>query len=274
MKSQDMQVIGICRFSYPAIGGFQVGHDTLEERHEFLFSPERIEERFRSFETIALPAFRNQTDPNFRLLIVIGETMPEVHIERLLDLIEDLPQAVLVPWPSQKHRPAMQRIMHAYKEESDLPSIQFRHDDDDAVAVNFVESLREAVDDCAPIIKKNAMMSIDFNRGYSVQPSAEGLRVTPSILQSYGVALSMVAWPSVRKTIMNFSHHKLNHVMPAISFTDKEMFLRGHGDFNDSRQKSNVKNLDFQLLDQEGEALFKELFAIDSDRLREVYSGA
>ena len=31
MKSQDMQVIGLCRFSYPAYGGFQVGHETLEE---------------------------------------------------------------------------------------------------------------------------------------------------------------------------------------------------------------------------------------------------
>jgi hypothetical protein len=27
-----MQVIGLCRFSYPAIGGFQVEHETLEER--------------------------------------------------------------------------------------------------------------------------------------------------------------------------------------------------------------------------------------------------
>ena len=26
-----MQAIGLCRFSYPALGGFQVGHETTED---------------------------------------------------------------------------------------------------------------------------------------------------------------------------------------------------------------------------------------------------
>ncbi|MEX0310749.1 MAG: glycosyltransferase, partial [Tateyamaria sp.] len=27
-----MQIIGLCRFSYPAVGGFQVEHDTVDAR--------------------------------------------------------------------------------------------------------------------------------------------------------------------------------------------------------------------------------------------------
>jgi hypothetical protein len=50
-----MEVIGLCRFSYPAIGGFQVEHETLEERIAFLYADKRLEERFR---------YRHQTNPN------------------------------------------------------------------------------------------------------------------------------------------------------------------------------------------------------------------
>jgi hypothetical protein len=274
MKSQDMQVIGLCRFSYPAYGGFQVGHETLEERRAYLYAPERIEERFRSFEAITLPGIRAQTDGNFQFLVVIGECLPEPYMERLMDLTADVPQAVIVPWPSERHRPAMQRIINKFKDDTDLPSIQFRHDDDDAVAVNFIERLREAVDDCASLIAKNELLTIDFNRGFSGRPTSEGLEITPSVLQYYGVALAMVAQPSVRKTIMNFSHTKMNQAMPSVTFTDQEMYVRGHGDFNDSRQKSNVTSLDFQPMDAEQEALVKELFAIENARVREIYSAS
>ena len=272
MKSQDMQVIGLCRFSYPAYGGFQVGHETLEERRAYLYAPERIEERFRSFEALTLPGIKAQTDPNFQFLIAIGMCMPNEYQERLFALVEDIPQAIIVPWPSERHRPAMQRIINTHRIETDLPTIQFRQDDDDAVAVNFVERLREAVDDCAPLIAKNEMMTVDFNRGFSARASSAGLEITPSVLQYYGVALAMVVQPSVRKSIMNFSHTKMNHAMPSVTFTDQEMYIRGHGAFNDSRQKSNVTRLDFQPMSEEDEALIKDLFAIDNARVREIYS--
>ena len=49
-----MQVIGLCRFSYPAIGGFQVEHADPAARSAYLYAPARMEERFRTFskETI------------------------------------------------------------------------------------------------------------------------------------------------------------------------------------------------------------------------------
>jgi hypothetical protein len=55
---RNMQVIGLCRFSYPALGGFQVLHDTTEDRMAYLWSKERLEERFRLLETVALPCLR------------------------------------------------------------------------------------------------------------------------------------------------------------------------------------------------------------------------
>ena len=60
-----MQILGLCRFSYPATDGFQVVHDTVKARRDYLYSPARLEERFRLFETTTLPCFREQTDPDF-----------------------------------------------------------------------------------------------------------------------------------------------------------------------------------------------------------------
>ena len=92
MKSRDMQAIGLCRFSYPAIGGFQVEHDSIEERIDFLYQEARLEERFRLFETVALPCLREQTDPNFDLIIVIGDQLPKQHVERMYDITADMPR--------------------------------------------------------------------------------------------------------------------------------------------------------------------------------------
>jgi hypothetical protein len=50
-----MQAIGLCRFSYPAIGGFQVDFDDFAEKLDYLYAPARMEERFATFETVTLP---------------------------------------------------------------------------------------------------------------------------------------------------------------------------------------------------------------------------
>ena len=50
-EGADMQVIGLCRFSYPGEGGFQVTHDSLRARMAHLYAPARMEERFATFET-------------------------------------------------------------------------------------------------------------------------------------------------------------------------------------------------------------------------------
>lgn len=52
-----MQVIGICRFSYPAEGGFQRLHESLEERCAYLYEDERLNKRFSTLETVTLPLY-------------------------------------------------------------------------------------------------------------------------------------------------------------------------------------------------------------------------
>lgn len=78
--------------------------------------------------------------------------------------------------------------------------------------------------------------------------------------------------PEVPLSVMNFSHHKVAQNMPTVTFTGTDMMLRGHNDFNDSRQKDGVKPVALKPLDAEGEELFRKVYNIDADAVRNAYS--
>ncbi|WP_146346102.1 putative rhamnosyl transferase [Falsiphaeobacter marinintestinus] len=269
-----MQVIGICRFSYPAIGGFQVEHATNEERMAFLYNPDRMEERFRTFETLTLPPLRAQTDPDFTFLIVVGDAMPDSYLERLVDMVSDIPQAVIQPWAPGKHRQVMQKAINSVRTYDGTPCLQFRMDDDDAVAVTYVARLREVAQDLQTFSRHHRHVAIDFNQGYIARPGPSGLSVTPTRLPYTTAGLAILFQDTVRLSIMNFAHGKVDQNMPTVTLTGEDMMLRGHNDFNDSRQKKHVKPVKLEPLDAAGEALFRSTYNIDCDHVRRVFAKA
>ena len=62
--------------------------------------------------------------------------------------------------------------------------------------------------------------------------------------------------------------------MPTVSFTGEDMLVRGHNDFNDSRQGPKARPVPLAPLDAEGEAYFRKIFAIDADAVRRAYRDA
>ncbi|MFD0859190.1 putative rhamnosyl transferase [Roseovarius aquimarinus] len=268
MDVARMQVIGLCRFSYPALGGFQIEHDSPEARAAFLYDPVRMDERFATFATMTLPALRAQTDPDFTLAIVVGDAMPEALLTRLLDLVQDMPQAVVIPRAPGRHRQVMQEVINTVRQESPLPSLQFRMDDDDAVGVTFMERLRAAAGGIAPLLAQHRYVGIDFNQGHIARISPKGIHAKPTTETLWTPALGMAVAPGASRGIMNFSHAKLARVMPVLTLPGEDIMLRGHNQFNDSRQKDGVKPVRLPLLDEAGEAAFRRLYNIDADHVR------
>ncbi|WP_299938980.1 putative rhamnosyl transferase [uncultured Pelagimonas sp.] len=266
------QVIGFCRFSYPAEGGFQVEHETLQDRIDYLYQPDRIEERFRHFETICLPGLKAQTDPDFIFAILVGDAMPVNYLERLMILVEDFPQAVVIPRAPGPHRKVCQEVINSLRV-MDEPCLQFRHDDDDAVSIHFVERLKKAATDCAPLLDQHRLVGFDWNRGFVARPDANGVCGEPIVHPYWGLAQAVAVKPGVRQTVMNFGHQKINQFMPTVTFTDEVMYVRGHNDHNDSRQKKHVKPVVLPPLETEDEALFKSLFGIDTTHVKTVFGG-
>lgn len=267
-----MQVIGICRFSYPGLGGFQVEHDSIEDRIAYLYAPERMDERFRTFETLTLPPLRAQTDPDFTLLIVTGDSLPAIWRDRLRGLVADMPHAVIQAHPPGQHRQVMQAAINSVRRFDSEPCLQFRMDDDDAVACAYVERLREAAHDLRKLSRKHRHIAIDFNQGYIARPGPEGLAVAPTTAPYTTAALALMLRPSVKLTVMNFAHEKVARHMPTVTFTGEDMLLRGHNDHNDSRQRKGIKPIQLTPLDTEGEAHFKRVFNIDADRVRAAFA--
>ena len=267
-----MQVIGLCRFSYPAVGGFQVDFDDFGEKLAYLYAPARMEDRFATFETITLPPLRVQTDPDFTFVVVIGDSLPDPYRARLETLVADMPQAVIQSHLPQQHRPIMKRIINSIRREDASPCLQFRMDDDDAVAEDFVERLRQVATDVQDLGSRNTLLAIDFNRGFIVRPGAQGVAAVETAVPYQTAGLAMMVGPTSRQTIMNFAHHKLAEKMTTVTVTDSVMMLRGHNDYNDSRQGPSAKPHTLTLMDSEGEKILRERFSIDADAVRAAFS--
>jgi len=266
-----MQVIGLCRFSYPAEGGFQVGHDSPAERADWLYASERMEERFRYFEAFTLPSLRAQTNGNFDLVVVVGDDLPAPYRARLDALLADLPQAQVQAHPPGPHRQVMQAAINAVRK-GGRPSLQFRMDDDDAVGVDFVRQLRRTARRLLPELEGNRHIAIDFSRGWIAAPGPEGIMAAPSTQKLTTAALAVAFEPRVALSVMNFSHVRLPKMMKCFHFDDRDMFLRGHSRWNDSRQGPDTKEVALSLLDAAGEARFRTTYGIDADRVRAIFA--
>ncbi|NRB03989.1 MAG: hypothetical protein HRU30_12060 [Rhodobacteraceae bacterium] len=268
-----MEVIGLCRFSYPALGGFQVEHDSIEDRKAYLWSEARLEERFRLMETIALPCLRAQTDPEFTFVILIGDDFPNRHSDRLHDLVSGMPQVHIVAEPPRNNREVAKDLLNQARAHPDKPCIQFRYDDDDAVAVDFVEKARQAAKDTKVLAAKHVSIAFDWQQGYVAELDHTGISAAPIQRALNTAALGMFISGGSTRTIHNFAHHKISRFMPVVSFNDPDMYVRTHNGFNDSRQ-TKAKQVNVSPLTKAQETLFHERFAIDLDHLRSVFGAA
>lgn len=260
------QVIGLCRFSYPALGGFQRQHDTPADRARFLYAPERLEERFRLFETVALPGIRGQTDPDFIFLVVIGDDFPQR--PRLESLLADVPQAVIRAYPPRPHRAVMREAINTLRNPDAPLSIQFRLDDDDGVNLRFVERLRAVARHARPMLAGAPSFAIDFTRGHVVQAGPDGIAAEAVMRSLWAPGLAVALRRGNAQTVMNFAHQAVWQHMPVIALTDPDMFIRGWNPFNDS---AFTPGTDFRLLDAEAESRFAAAYGVDAGRVRAVW---
>lgn len=266
-----MQVIGICRFSYPAIGGFQVEHESPAERAAYLYAPDRMNDRFRYFQAFTLPALRAQTDPDFTFLVVVGDDLPAPYLARLEDLTRDLPQVRIRADPPGPHRQVMKQAIQAVRRPAE-PSLEFRLDDDDAVGVDFVATLRAEAQARQDALTGHRHIALDFPNGFIAMPGPEGIRAKPTRKPFMTAGLAVAFEADMPVTIMNFSHVKLGRFMQVVSIDSPPMYVRGHNRWNDSRQAEGIEPEDLRPLTPQDEDLFRTRFNIDADHVAGVFS--
>ncbi|MDE0985600.1 MAG: putative rhamnosyl transferase [Yoonia sp.] len=266
-----MQAIGLCRFSYPALGGFQIRHKTTEDRIALLYASERMEERLRLFQSVALPCLVAQTDPRWDMIIVIGDSLPKHYCDRLHDLVARIPQISIQIHPPRPQREVMKEILNAARTDPTQPCLQFRFDDDDAVSVDFIARFRAAADDCAGLNAKHQVVAYDWHKGFAAQFGPAGIVAHELHYRQYVASLGVHVAGGSNATIMNFAHHRIDRFMPIVSFGDAPMWVESHNGFNDSppRQKGKIPMVP---LTPEQVVEFSARFAIDQDAVKAAFS--
>ena len=227
------RIIGLVRFSYPARGGFAREFATDEEARAFLFEEGRLGRRMALWEAMCLPGLAAQTDRGFTLLVLTGQSLPDWAKERLREGLARLPDARLVAMGPKPHYAAIKAAFGEVAAEGETHRVTFRLDDDDALAKDYVETLRRRARRVARVGGWERPVVLAFNRGLYVDTASRRIfDATERLPLSVGTA--MVA-PSGHDDNVYARNHRL---LPEFYDTWQEattpMWIRTvHGD-NDS----------------------------------------
>ncbi|MHA7889273.1 glycosyltransferase [Roseicyclus sp.] len=238
-QREDNQIIGVCRFSYLGEGGFQTQKKDFDKAAEILYAVPRMLRRFAFFENICLPSLAAQTDPDFRLVALIGDTMPFRWRKRLKGLMEQYPFLEVctleAAGPLNSTRRAYRRAWNGTS-----PYITgFRIDDDDAVACDYIERTRAISDQLLTLgwADEDTPAAICFHRGIywdMARPDEEEQFWDFSEKEPLGLASAMITTPEGMANIYRWNHRRLASQVRCWIDPNDYMFVRTLHSHNDS----------------------------------------
>jgi len=137
-------IYGHIRFSFYGVTDTRTQPDQDGTALARLYDENRMARRFFLFENLTLPSLINQTDRDFRTVIMSSKVMPDVYKNRLNALAARLPGAVVEYSHHERGDLAFHKfIVEAAGFKGRGHSVHFRLDDDDAVSVDYIARLRE-----------------------------------------------------------------------------------------------------------------------------------
>lgn len=235
-RDPSNQIIGVCRFSYLGLGGFSLTDADAETAAAALYAPARMRRRFAYFENICLPSLAAQTDPDFRLVALIADTMPVRWRKRLKALAETYPFLEICTLEAAGPLNATRRAFRRAWNGTSTHITGFRIDDDDAVAVDYIAQTRAVADTLIGLgwAQPERPVAICFHRGiYWDMRRETGQFWDFSETQPLGLASAMITTPDGMQNVFRWNHRRLAaHARCWIDPHDI-MFLRtlhGHND--------------------------------------------
>jgi hypothetical protein len=262
-----VQALGLCRFSYLGEGGYQTSQDTLEERRRHLYDERNLARRFRWFEHLCLPSWAAQTDPDYRLVLLTGTDFPAEWLGRLRDLVSPLPQIVIEQRPPGPHRQVCREVFRRHVNRRADVIAAFRHDDDDAVALDYIARAKADFRTlAAPLFAANPLVALDYSRGFLIGEVDGQFRCLPRLVHCLGIALTLYMPPGHRRSPLDYGHHRLSSFMPGLWLQDSVMYLRGMHPLNDSGGSPRIGQ-PFDLPEAAHAEVIRERFAINLETL-------
>ena len=230
-------VVGLCRFSYLAQGGFANAKLSLEDRVAMLFDPKRLDERFAMFETLCLPSLAAQTDRDFCLVVLSSQALPYPAKTRLRALAETYPFLSLAFLPPMGPLISTRRAFRKGWQDGCDYVTGFRIDDDDAVAVDYIARTRQMADRALADgwADGDNPVAISFHRGLYLNLAAPGAPIYDlSEPVPLGQATAMVTAADSTSNVYRWNHRRLAAHVRLQSDPRDLMYIRSFHDHNDS----------------------------------------
>ena len=137
-----MRAYGHCRFSWFGISDTGREIKDADDARARLWHPHRMAIRFHLFETLLLPSLACQTDPDFTLLVILSEDMPQVYHDRLDATVEAYPFVRLIRTLQREYSGMIHPFMRETTGDGSHCAVHFRIDDDDALPASYIARLR------------------------------------------------------------------------------------------------------------------------------------
>ncbi|ETD90101.1 glycosyltransferase [Rhodobacter capsulatus] len=266
------QIVGLIRFSFVTTGDFYPGFDSVEDMKAFLFDEARLERRFRLFEGICLPTLKAQTDPDFTCIFLVARDFPKPWRRRLDKLLDGLPFVQIVEKPPMNH---YQGIREAFAE---VPSAGFTHrtsfrlDDDDAVNLTFIATLRGLAAKVHAIPDKDEPIGISFNRGLYLTYSKKGTSYQRAVERTpLSIGTALLAPVSFAGNIYAYNHRALGQVHNIWMDQQDIVYLR-------TLHRDNKSNPHFSgsmepVEPKRAAVLLRQKFGFDFDTIEKLMAG-
>lgn len=265
---------GLCRFSYPfAPGAFGGRHATLDDTRAQLYAAPRLTERLFIFRHIFLPPLIAQTDRDFTVTVLIGDQMPAPFKDQIIAMTRDVPAIRLVIAPEGQDPKLLcdSLFKQMRTKTADLVG-EFRLDDDDAIAVDFIATARAAGQEFGAPILKRGLAGVDFSSGAFLYFAPDQIDVTRIVFPHLSCGQVIFQRPKSSKSAIKYHHYRMWRKNLYINMPDAVMYLRSVHGFNASGVNQTIKTKDVvKLTDQQTATMMQTRFDIDLAQLRHLW---
>lgn len=262
------KVVGVLRFSVLTTDFNTVKFNTPDALAEHIFSEDRMSLRFRIFEHLCLPSLIRQTDEDFECVVLVAEAMPAIHLERMLDLLEPIPNIHCLPVGTKKHYPLIKRGYKSIPVDECTHRIMFRLDDDDAVDINFVKRTKYLANGLLDLQGPDTPFVIAYNRGFYVRCNEDGENEVFDACERapLSTGTTLVAPVGYTRNPYRYNHRALAQHHNTFSDISVPGFIRTiHGD---NLSGTPQMGLTRKMPPEETEKKIREHFGVDIDVLK------
>ena len=265
----SVKMVGLLRFSVLSPTYYSERFNTIEETAKHLFSAERMELRFRIFETLCLPSLMRQSDKDFTLVVLTAETLPDTYMARLLDLLEPYPNVICRPVGTGNHYKLLKQAFSSVRLDGASHQILFRLDDDDAVDFDFVRRAKHLAQGMIPLQGAKTPFVLANNRGFYAHKSEAGVEVYDACEKApLSTGTALVAPAGHGANPYRFNHRKFAQHFNTFSDISVPSFVRTiHGD---NKSQPTQMGITRKWSREQIEAGLKQHFDLSVDGLQDM----